>query len=363
MQICWFLLAEARVVPGNLLQLSPTTHRGQKPYSIIDLDLSKYDAIATRFDQEKETATSFLKRGIPTRNAAFNEMIEQIEQIAIRSTAPMLLEGPTGAGKSQLARRIFELKKSLHKVKGSFVELNCATLRGDQAMSTLFGHVKGAFTGAMADRAGLLATANNGVLFLDEIGELGPDEQAMCLRAIEEKTFLRVGSDKETRVDFQLIAGTNKDLKEEVRKGRFREDLLARLNLWTFELPALKDRKEDIEPNLDFELKRLSEKEGGASFNKEARENYLAFATSSEALWASNFRDLGASAMRMATLAPSGRIDVKTVAHEIATLKRIWRGGTVTGERNHIAALRHRGMLTALDLLKQYSPCVRKHHL
>jgi transcriptional regulatory protein RtcR len=350
-QICWFLLAEARFVPAQILQLSPPAPRNRgKNYSIIDLDLSKYDAIATRFDEERETATAFLKRGIATRSPLFNAMIDQIENIAIRSTAPILLQGPTGAGKSQLARRIFELKKSLHKVKGNFVEVNCATLRGDQAMSTLFGHVKGAFTGAMVDRAGLLATANNGVLFLDEIGELGADEQAMCLRAIEDKTFLRVGSDKETSVTFQLIAGTNRDLTEAVRKGRFRDDLLARINLWSFELPALRERPEDIEPNLDYELKRLSDREGqSVSFNKEARQNYLNFATSDAALWSSNFRDLSASVTRMATLAPSGRIDVATVQNEIATLKRMWRGVEISSQSNRVAVLVQSGKLAALD--------------
>eukprot|EP01034_Spumella_vulgaris_P003647 gene3647-4685_t len=144
---------------------------------------------------------------------------------------------PTGAGKSQLARRIYELKKSERKVSGAFIEVNCATLRGDQAMSTLFGHVKGAFTGAATERAGLLKSADKGVLFLDEIGELGLDEQAMCLRAIEEKRFLPVGSDREVSADFQLLAGTNRDLGEDVASGRFREDLYARLNLWTFRLP------------------------------------------------------------------------------------------------------------------------------
>jgi transcriptional regulatory protein RtcR len=355
-QICWFLLAETRFVPARILQLSPPDNakRTKPNYSIIDLDLSKYDAIATRFDEEKETAASFLKQGIATRSPMFNAMIDQIETIAIRSTAPILLMGPTGAGKSQLARRIYDLKKSLHKVKGAFVEVNCATLRGDQAMSTLFGHVKGAFTGAMAERAGLLATANNGVLFLDEIGELGADEQAMFLRALEEKVFLRVGADKETSVAFQLIAGTNRDLSEDVRKGRFREDLLARLNLWTFELPALRDRREDIEPNLDFELRRFSENEGrSASFNKEARESYLAFAMSDAANWASNFRDLGASATRMATLAPSGRIDVGTVTHEINTLKRLWRGSDISNASQRIAALQQKGLIDALDLFDE----------
>ena len=175
-------------------------------------------------------------------------------------------------------------------------------------MSTLFGHVKGAFTGAQKDRPGLMKSADKGVLFLDEIGELGPDEQAMCLRAIEEKRFLPVGSDKDTTSDFQLLAGTNRDLSVDVREGTFRDDLLARLNLWTFQLPALADRREDIEPNLDFELRRFSEREGSnVTFNREARDLYLTFAMAPEAAWSANFRDLSASVTRMATLAPQGR--------------------------------------------------------
>src|SRR5262249_21144841 len=116
--------------------------------------------------------------------------------------------GPTGAGKSQLARRIYELKVARHQIAGAFVDVNCATLRGDAAMSTLFGHRKGAFTGAVQDRPGLLRAADGGLLFLDEIGELGLDEQAMLLRAVEEKRFLPVGADKEVASDFRLIAGT-----------------------------------------------------------------------------------------------------------------------------------------------------------
>jgi transcriptional regulatory protein RtcR len=162
--------------------------------------------------------------------------------------------------------------------------VNCATLRGDGAMSALFGHRKGAFTGAVSDRPGLLRAADGGMLFLDEIGELGIDEQAMILRAIEEKRFLPVGADKEATSAFQLIAGTNCDLGEAIAEGRFREDLYARLNLWSFALPSLKDRREDIEPNLDFELARFAEHEGTkATFNREARQAYLTFATAPEA--------------------------------------------------------------------------------
>ncbi|GGA94995.1 transcriptional regulator [Brucella endophytica] len=344
-QICWFLLTEARIIPARLLQLSPSRHRdldleGELSFagthSIIDLDLSRYDEIAKRFASEREDAAAFLKSGISTRNAAFNRMIDRIERVVIRSTAPVLLTGPTGAGKSQLARRIYDLKKAQHKVTGPFVEINCATLRGDHAMATLFGHVKGAFTGAVGERPGLLKSADKGVLFLDEIGDLGFDEQAMCLRAIEDKRFLPVGSDREVSADFQLIAGTNRDLGDDVRAGRFREDLYARLNLWTFRLPALRERPEDIEPNVEFELKRYLEREGqNVTFNKEARQLYLDFAISAEGRWNANFRDLSASITRMATLAPQGRITVDDVEDEIARLKSLWRigepGGAETG--------------------------------
>jgi len=152
-------------------------------------------------------------------------MINQIEKVSIRSVEPMLLTGPTGAGKTQLAKRIYELKKHLGKVTGNLVAVNCATLRGDNAMSALFGHTKGSFTGANNSRAGLLKEADHGLLFLDEVGELGLDEQAMLLRAIEEKRFLPVGADKEVTSDFQLIAGTNRDLKALAERGEFRHDL------------------------------------------------------------------------------------------------------------------------------------------
>ena len=333
-QICLFLLTEARYLPGRLLQTQP--ERGSinpaGTWNTIDLDLSRYDSIATRFAVASAESASFLKSGIDTRNAAFNRMIDEIERVALRSKAPILLMGPTGAGKSLLARRIYELKKSKHQVAGPFVEVNCATLKGDGAMSALFGHRKGAFTGAVADRPGLLRAADKGMLFLDEIGELGLDEQAMILRAIEDKRFLPVGSDKEAASEFQLIAGTNRDLGEAVAAGAFRDDLYARLNLWTFKLPGLADRREDIEPNLDYELDRFAEREGNrASFNKEARQRYLSFATAPDARWPGNFRDLAASVTRMATLSPKGRIDMECVAAEIARLQRLWRAQTDDG--------------------------------
>lgn len=343
-QICLFLLTESRHLPAQLVQTQPGAKRGPEDqrspedaagrgsvagtHAIIDLDLSKYDQLASRFAEERRAGVSVLTAGIPTRNPTFAALINRIEQVAAATRAPILLGGPTGAGKTVLARRIYELKKSRNLVEGPFVELNCATVRGDAAGSALFGHRKGAFTGATADRPGLLRRADDGVLFLDEIGELGHDEQAMLLRAIEDKTFLPVGADVPVLSDFQLIAGSNRDLREAVTAGRFREDLLARIDLWTFRLPGLAERREDIEPNLDYELERFAKDSGKrVTMNSEARATFLAFATSPAAAWRANFRDLGAAVTRMATLAvanQAGRIDAALVREETDRLHRQW---------------------------------------
>jgi transcriptional regulatory protein RtcR len=219
-------------------------------------------------------------------------------------------------------------------------------------MSALFGHVKGAFTGAMRDRPGLLLSASDGVLFLDEVGELGLDEQAMLLRALEEKRFLPLGSDRESSSDFQLIAGTNRDLAEAVKDGRFREDLLARINLWTFRLPALVDRREDIEPNIDFELDQFRRRTGTAiTFSREAREQFLAFATSADARWPGNFRDLNAVITRLGTLASGGRITVDQVRGEVAHLRSIWMrmGGSPSASMNLVDQVVAPTVVASLD--------------
>jgi transcriptional regulatory protein RtcR len=362
-QICLFLLTESRRLPARLIQTSPPK-RDQKArnpagsYSIIDLDLSRYDSIAARFKHEQTDAVAGLKSGIPTRNAAFNRLIVQIEHVAARSTDPILLTGPTGAGKSRLAKRIYELKRARRQLDddAGLVEVNCATLRGDTAMSTLFGHRKGAFTGAVGDRPGLLRAAHRGVLFLDEIGELGLDEQAMLLRALEDRTFLPLGADREVSSAFQLIAGTNQDLPSRVRQGLFREDLLARINLWTFRLPALRERVEDIEPNLDYELDQFAQRTGRAvRMNTEARSAYLAFATSSDATWNGNFRDLSASVTRMAVLSEiagaegGGRISEPVTAEEIQRLRAAWAGPVPDRAGDVLDALLSSASLAALD--------------
>ena len=299
-QICLFLLVESHHLSAKIVQTSPReghVRNSKDPKGTINV-------------------ISFLKQGIDTRNAAFNKLIETIERVAVRSSDPILLTGPTGAGKSQLAKQIYLLKKQSGKIKREFVAVNCATLGGDLAKSALFGHKKGSFSGAGSDHAGFLKEADGGIIFLDEIGELPMEAQAMLLKAIEEKTFRPLGAPKDERSDFQLICGTNRALDD---ASKFRPDLLSRINLWSFRLPGLADRREDIEPNLEHELVSAAKRTGKhVAFNKEARERFLAYALDPRTRWGGNFRDLNAMVTRMATLAEGGRISLADVDEEIA---------------------------------------------
>lgn len=331
-QLCIFLLCESKRFRGKLLQSAPSkTVRHESQFQVIDLDLSAYDVIAKRFKGEKRDAVSVLKGGVKTRNSKFNALIEEIEHVVSGSKYPVLLMGASGVGKSDLAGRIYEIRKRIGMVTGDMVSVNCSTLKGEQLISCLFGHEKGSFTGAHAKRNGLLKAADGGVIFLDEIGDMDLEAQAMLLSAVEKKRFYPLGSDIEVSSDFMIIAGTNRNLRKEVAAGRFREDLLARLNTWEFVLPGLRDRREDIEPNIDFELERLSDELGRRiCFRGEARQIYLSFALSSEALWSGNFRDLLASLTRLSTMAHDGVITVTQVEREIDRLKQCWGG--VDGE-------------------------------
>jgi transcriptional regulatory protein RtcR len=135
-----------------------------------------------------------------------------------------------------------------------------------------------------------------------------------------------MGSDREVKSDFQLLAGTHRDLAARVAEGRFREDLLARIELWTFRLPGLRERPEDVEPNLDYELEQCARRLGvRVAFNREARERFVAFAASPEALWSGNFRDFSAAVTRLATLSHGGRVDMAAVEEEVARLRARWR--------------------------------------
>ena len=174
----------------------------------------------------------------------------------------------------------------------------------------------------------------------------------MLLRAIEERHFLPVGADRESESEFQLIAGTNQDLQKAVADGMFREDLLARINLWAFRLPGLVERREDIEPNLDFELQRISDATGHrVSMSKEARTAFLKWALSADARWAGNFRDLNAAVIRMTTMAQSGRIGVTDVEDERQRLESNSRSRNE--QQLDLESILTPDLLAAIDLFAQ----------
>lgn len=294
---------------------------------LVDFREAKYDQLIARLAGKGVTAAEILKKGIQTQSPTYNALISQIEKVAIRSRAPMLIMGETGAGKTQLASQLHALKVQRGARDFPLVMVNCATLNGNSegAKSALFGHVKGAYTGATSARSGFLSDANGGVLFLDEIGTLGLEVQGMLLHALETGSFTPLGSNKSVHADFQLICGTNLDLRQAVLDGTFRADLLSRINVWSFTLPALRDRREDIAPNIEFELAKHSQQQKTLiRFNKEAQDKYLAFALSPSATWTGNFRDLSSSITRMVTLCDNNRINVDNVTQEIERLKLDW---------------------------------------
>jgi len=196
------------------------------------------------------------------------EMIGQSEKInaikkVIEKVAPtdarILITGENGTGKELVAHWIHQKSK---RNKGPMVEVNCAAIPSELIESVLFGHVKGSFTGAYKDKKGKFEQANGGTLFLDEVGDMSLSAQAKVLRALQENRISRVGSDKNIKVDVRVIAATNKNLNEEIKAGRFREDLYHRLAVILIKVPSLNERIEDIPLLIEHFAKKISEEQG-----------------------------------------------------------------------------------------------------
>jgi Nif-specific regulatory protein len=192
------------------------------------------------------------------RGPAMRAVLDQVRHVA-RTRAPVMLRGESGTGKEMIARAIHQVSPRADK---AFVCVNCAALPDTLLESELFGHDKGAFTGANAERKGRFEMADNGTLFLDEIGEISPAFQAKLLRVLQEGQFERLGSSKTRKVDVRLIAATNRNLEEAVARGEFRADLYYRINVVTLVLPPLRDRPEDIEPLARHFLDRFNAENG-----------------------------------------------------------------------------------------------------
>jgi DNA-binding NtrC family response regulator len=191
-------------------------------------------------------------------SAAITHIKGMIEKVAA-TDARVLITGPNGTGKELVAHWLHEKSD---RVKAPMIEVNCAAIPSELIESELFGHVKGSFTGANKDRAGKFEAANGGTIFLDEIGDMSLSAQAKVLRALQESSISRVGSDKNIKVNVRIVAATNKNLKEEIAQGRFREDLYHRLAVILIQVPALNDRREDIPLLIRFFANKIADEQG-----------------------------------------------------------------------------------------------------
>lgn len=215
---------------------------------------------------------------------AINHIKDMIDKVAT-TDARVLITGPNGTGKELVAHQLHEKsERSQHPL----IEVNCAAIPSELIESELFGHVKGAFTSAVKDRAGKFEAAHNGTIFLDEIGDMSLPAQAKVLRALQENVVQRVGADKDIKVNVRVIAATNKDLKKEIAEGRFREDLYHRLAVILIKVPALNDRRDDIPLLVDFFAQQIAQEYGNSAKTFEAD----AIKLLQEYDWTGNIREL-----------------------------------------------------------------------
>ena len=189
------------------------------------------------------------------KSRRFAEVLRLAEQVAPNDST-VLIQGESGTGKEVLARYLHNLS---HRADGPFLSINCGALPENLLESELFGHVKGSFTGAVRDKQGLFAAARGGTFFLDEVGEMPPSLQIKLLRVLQEREVIPVGATETIPVDVRIIAATNRDLEEEVRRGHFRSDLFYRLNVIALELPSLRDRRDDLVLLIDYYLQELAQ--------------------------------------------------------------------------------------------------------
>jgi DNA-binding NtrC family response regulator len=233
---------------------------------------------------------------------------------AAASNATVLLLGESGSGKEVMARHIHQQSPRANE---PFIALNCATLAGDLLESELFGHEKGAFTGAHKSKQGSIELAEGGTLFLDEVGELGIGVQAKLLRVLQERQFQRVGGTKTLDADIRIVAATNRDLRQAAEGGEFREDLYYRLNVVSIRLPPLRERPEDLQPLVEHALARYAAELGRAPLAISEDAWHLLRTHS----WPGNVRELNNVIERAAVLAPDSRIEVDDLPEELRELE------------------------------------------
>jgi len=281
----------------------------QKPLDLNRILVTLRNA-SDRSQLVKETQTlrkkvqKSLTIDIVGESQAITEIKKMIETVA-PTEARILITGGNGSGKELVARQIHEKSQ---RAAYPFIEVNCAAIPGELIESELFGHEKGSFTSAIKDRKGKFELADGGTLFLDEIGDMSLSAQAKVLRALQENRITRVGGDKDIKVNVRIVAATNKDLKKEIDRGHFREDLYHRLSVIPIHVPSLADRKDDIPLLADHFLKMICEDYGIAIKNIENE----ALAALAQLPWTGNIREFRNVMERLVILCPD-RITKKAV--------------------------------------------------
>ena len=262
--------------------------KGDDNRKIIPIVSRAMDAIAAEQKQQskkKDVRVNTVTFGnIVGKSPALAHVISQASKVAATDVA-VLINGETGTGKELFAQAIHNAS---HRSAGAFLALNCSAFSRELLESELFGYKEGAFTGAVKDKRGLLEEANHGTVFLDEIGEMALELQSKLLRVLETGEFVKVGDTKTTRVDVRIISATNRNLKEEIANGRFREDLYFRLSVFRIELPPLRQRREDILPLAQHFAERFSKQIGCPvpALSPDAKNLFLSYP------WPGNVREM-----------------------------------------------------------------------
>ncbi len=295
---------------------------------LLDSERSRKKDLAVRARQDRTFVDPFMGT-----SAAIRKVAEEATRVAA-SESPVLVRGETGSGKGVLARWIH---RNGPRAEESFVDLNCAGLSRDLLETELFGHEKGAFTGASSAKAGLFEVAHRGTVFLDEIGDMDPEVQAKLLKVLEEKQFRRLGETRDRRVDIRLVAATHQDLVERVRQKRFRSDLFFRVNTIPLTMPALRERREDIAALADSLLLRLGPEMG----RSEARLSGDALRALEGHSWPGNIRELRNVIERALLLTDGALIEASNLRFESGVVTESAGSDTsltlLEVERRHIA--------------------------
>ncbi|MHB9097673.1 MAG: sigma-54-dependent transcriptional regulator [Syntrophales bacterium] len=288
-----------------------------KPFEQDELKTIILKAVKTRMISDRDLspaegdADPYRIVGASSRMAEIHEIIRKVSP----TTATVLITGETGTGKELIARSIH--RQSTRKDQ-PFIKINCAAIAENLVESELFGYEKGAFTGAVTTKPGKFELAHRGTLFLDEVGEIPREMQAKLLQAIQDQSFERVGGLKTVSVDVRLIAATNQNLLQEVKEGKFREDLFYRLNVFPIHVPPLRERTEDITPLTDYFLEKFNRKltRRVESIAPEVRDCLLAYP------WPGNIRELEHLIERMVLMAEGPTLAMKLVPPEIVSAAR-----------------------------------------